>query len=155
MLQGFKKGLSEPGLVLTPPAQASAGDDGLLLASEVARLDLGAQQVLLSACNTASASGAPGSESLSALARAFLVAGAETVIASRWSVLDDATAALVTTMASRRAANPALTEAGALREAMIAIRTGRTADGAAVPGWRENWKNPRAWGPFILVAPRD
>lgn len=155
LLPGNLDGLSEPGLVLTPPAEASGGDDGLLLASEVARLDLNARQVLLSACNTASASGEPGSDSLSTLARAFLVAGAETVVASRWSVLDDATAALVTTMASRRAANPALTPASALREAMIAVRSGHTADGAAVPGWRESWKHPRAWGPFILVASHD
>lgn len=155
LLPGNLDGLSEPGLVLTPPAEASGGDDGLLLASEVARLELNARQVLLSACNTASASGEPGADSLSTLARAFLVAGAETVIASRWSVLDDATAALVTTMASRRAANPALTPAGALREAMIAVRSGHTADGEKVPGWRESWKHPRAWGPFILVASRD
>lgn len=155
LLPGNLDGLSEPGLVLTPPAKASDGDDGLLLASEVARLELKARQVLLSACNTASASGAPGSDSLSTLARAFLVAGAETVIASRWSVLDDATAALVTTMATRQAANPALTPAGALREAMIAVRSGHMVDGAAVPGWRESWKHPRAWGPFILVASRD
>lgn len=155
LLPGNLDGLLEPGLVLTPPAQASVGDDGLLLASEVAQFELNARQVILSACNTASASGAPGSDSLSALARAFLVAGAETVIASRWSVLDDATAALVTTMALHRAANPALTPARALRKAMIAVRAGHTTDGMAVPRWKESWKHPRAWGPFILVASRD
>ena len=155
LLPGNLDGLSEPGLVLTPPAQASARDDGLLLASEVAQFELSARLVLLSACNTASASGEPGADSLSALARAFLVAGAETVIASRWSVLDDATAVLTFTMAARRAVDPALTPARALREAMIAVREGHGADGATVPGWRADWKHPRAWGPFILVAARD
>ncbi len=155
LLPGNLDGLSEPGLVLTPPLHASQDDDGLLLASEVARFDLAARQVLLSACNTASASGGPGSDSLSALARAFLVAGADTVIASRWSVLDDATAALVTIMAARRTADPSLTPARALREAMMAVRTGHTVDGASVPGWQESWKHPRAWGPFILVASHD
>lgn len=155
LMPGDFDGLTEPGLVMTPPAQASSMDDGLLLASEVAQFDLRARQVLLSACNTASANGAPGADSLSALARAFLVAGAETVIASRWSLLDDATAALSETMARREAASPTLTPAAALREAMIAVRRGYTEDGKPVPGWDESWSHPRAWGAFILVAPRD
>lgn len=81
--------------------------------------------------------------------------GRELVSLGTPAVHRDATAARVTTMASRRAANPALTPAGALREAMIAVRSGHMVDGAAVPGWRESWKHPRAWGPFILVASRD
>lgn len=155
LMPGDFDGLAEPGLVMTPPPQASSVDDGLLLASEVARFDLRARQVLLSACNTASANGPPGADSLSALARAFLVAGAETVIASRWSLLDDATAALSETMARSEAADPTLSPAAALRDAMIAVRRGYTSDGKPVPGWDESWSHPRAWGAFILVAPRD
>lgn len=155
LMPGDFDGLAEPGLVMTPPPHASSKDDGLLLASEVAQFDLHARQVLLSACNTASANGPPGADSLSALARAFLVAGAETVIASRWSLLDDATAALSETMARSEAADPMLSPAAALREAMIAVRKGYTRDGRSVPGWDESWSHPRAWGPFILVAPRD
>ena len=66
-------GLTEPALVLTPPAQASDGDDGLLTASEIARdLTLDADWVILSACNTAAPGGA-GAESLSGLASAFFL----------------------------------------------------------------------------------
>lgn len=155
LLPGDFDGLAEPGLVLTPPVRGSLLDDGLLLASEVARLELLAQQVVLSACNTASANGPPGADSLSVLARSFLIAGAQSVIASRWSLMDDAAAALNSIMASRRAANPLLTSAAALREAMIAVREGHTADGKAVPAWDSSWKHPRAWGPFILVASSD
>jgi CHAT domain-containing protein len=69
-------GIEEPGLVFTPPTAASASDDGLLAASEVARLTLNADWILLSACNTASSDGTPGADSLSSLARSFLYAGA-------------------------------------------------------------------------------
>ncbi len=58
-------GLAEPALVLTPPAHASALDDGLLTASEIAALKLDADWVILSACNTAAGNGH--GETLSAL----------------------------------------------------------------------------------------
>jgi CHAT domain-containing protein len=57
----------------TPPAQASEEDNGLLTASEVARLNLDADWVVMSACNTAGGS-ADGAEALSGLARAFFYA---------------------------------------------------------------------------------
>ncbi len=43
-------GLDEPGLVFTPPASATAIDDGVLTASEVVGLHLSADLVILSAC---------------------------------------------------------------------------------------------------------
>ena len=42
----------EPGIILTPPTTSSTIDDGLLSASEIARLDINADLVILSACNT-------------------------------------------------------------------------------------------------------
>ena len=52
-MAGELTGTSEPGLLLTPPAEASAEDDGYLSASEIAALKLDADWVILSACNTA------------------------------------------------------------------------------------------------------
>ncbi len=52
-LSGQIEGNSEPGLLLTPPAEASEEDDGYLTASEIAALKLDADWVILSACNTA------------------------------------------------------------------------------------------------------
>jgi hypothetical protein len=54
----------EPGLILTPPDVPSAEDGGYLSASEIARLKLDADWVILSACNTA-AGKAKGAEALS------------------------------------------------------------------------------------------
>ena len=79
--------IGEPALVLYQPKEVRPGDDGLLLASEVAQLRLAADWVILSACNTASAEGNPGAEGLSGLARAFFLP----VRARFWSVTGGST----------------------------------------------------------------
>ena len=66
-------------------------DDSILLAEEVATLDLrGTQWVVLSACETGLGELAAG-EGLLGLARGFNVAGAKTLILSLWPVEDQAT----------------------------------------------------------------
>ena len=57
----------------SPPDEASELDDGLLTASEIARLNLNADLVILSSCNTAATNGTPGAEGLSGLAKAFFL----------------------------------------------------------------------------------
>jgi CHAT domain-containing protein len=146
------RGMDEPGLVFTPPAQASALDDGVLTASEAAGLSLAADWIILSACNTAAGAGASGGESLSGLGRAFLYAGARALLASHWRVSDDATAALTTeTLGAWHGEG----RAQALQAAMRAVRTGKRADGSPVPGWKPAWAHPAAWAPFVLIAAGD
>lgn len=153
ILPGEIEGLREPGLAFTPPEKSSPEDDGVLSASEVAGMHLSADWVILSACNTASADGTPGADSLSSLGRAFLYAGAGSLLASRWRVADDATAALtVETLVARKAGLP---RAAALQVAMRAVRTGRRADGTPLPGWRESWASPAAWAPFTVIGNDD
>lgn len=148
-------GLGEPGLVLTPPAAPSDLDDGLLTATEAARLTLSADWVILSACNTASAENSGGGDSLSALARGFLYAGADALLASHWRVSDEATAVLtVETLMSRRA-NPDISRAQALQSGMKAVRSGKRADGTAITGWKADWAHPAAWAAFTNIANRD
>ena len=73
---------AEPALILSPPAQATEEDDGLLTASEITQLKLDADWVVLSACNTAAGgSDKQGAEALSGLARAFFYAGARAMLA--------------------------------------------------------------------------
>lgn len=145
-------GLDQPGLVLTPPAKGSAEDDGVLTATEAAALDLSADWVILSACNTAGGDGAPGADNLSGLARAFLYAGARALLVSHWRVFDDATAALTVQTLAIQKANPRLTKAQALQSAMRAVRTGRRPDGSALPGWRPEWAHPAYWAPFVVIT---
>jgi CHAT domain-containing protein len=114
---------------------------------------LSADWVILSACNTASADGTPGADSLSSLGRAFLYAGAGSLLASRWRVADDATAALtVETLAARKAG---MSRAAALQAAMRTVRTGRRADGSKLDGWRQTWAHPAAWAPFTVIGGDD
>lgn len=134
---------AEPGLVFTPPTQASNTDDGYLAASEVLALDLSSTEwVILSACNTAAPSGNPGEAGLSGLARAFFYAGAPSLLASHWPV-DDAVAARLTVDTVRRAQGKGTSRAQALQGAMQAIR-----NDPAHPGWA----HPAAWAPFTLVG---
>jgi CHAT domain-containing protein/Tfp pilus assembly protein PilF len=146
------RGLDEPGLVFTPPTTATVEDDGVLTASEAARLSLTADWVILSACNTASADGTPGAESLSSLAKAFLYAGAHALLASHWQVPDDATAVLTVQTLAIQKANPALTKAQALQAAMKAVRTGTLPNDDRLPGWNPTWSHPTAWAAFALIS---
>ncbi|MEO5344129.1 MAG: tetratricopeptide repeat protein, partial [Gammaproteobacteria bacterium SHHR-1] len=84
----------EPGLILTPPDRASAEDDGFLSLSEVAGLKLNADWVVLSACNTA-AGADQDSEGLTGLAKAFIYAGAKSLLVSHWAVSSQATVSLM------------------------------------------------------------
>jgi CHAT domain-containing protein len=67
----------------------TAGDDGFLQSSEVADLRFNADLVVLSACETA-VGALEGEEGIANLSRAFLLAGAKTVISTLWQVDDDA-----------------------------------------------------------------
>ena len=86
---------TEPALVLTPPATGSDDDNGLLDASEIAALELDADWVVLSACNTAGPDGQLGGEALSGLATAFIHAGARSMLVSHWDVASDSTVRLM------------------------------------------------------------
>jgi CHAT domain-containing protein len=148
-------GIEEPGLVLTPPGKPSLIDDGMLTASEVTQLRLSADMVILSACNTASAEHDRAGDSMSSLSRAFLFAGAGSLLASHWRVSDDSTVALMTEMLRLRRADPTLTRAKALQQAMRTVRIGRRADGSAIEGWQDYWAHPSAWAAFSLIANGD
>jgi len=141
LVSGELKGLAEPALVLTPPAEASETDDGLLTASEVAQLKLNADWVVLSACNTAAA-GAQGAEALSGLARAFFYAGARALLVSHWRVNSDAAVRLTTKAFAELRANPKIGRAEAMRRSMLDVIT-RGADQEVHPAY---------WAPFSLVG---
>ncbi len=72
----------------------SAGEDGLLQPREISRFGLRANVVVLSACETA-AGPTIGQEGVLNLARAFLIAGARSVITTLWTISDDTSTALM------------------------------------------------------------
>ncbi len=144
LLSGELRGLAEPALVLSPPEVAEPDNDGLLTASEIAELPLEADWILLSACNTAGSDGTPDGEGLSGLARAFLFAGARTILVSHWPVRDDA-AARLTTETFRYLAEGGGTrrKAEALQSAMQDMLNDTDDDSLS---------HPAAWAPFVIVG---
>jgi CHAT domain-containing protein/tetratricopeptide (TPR) repeat protein len=140
-LAGQVNGSNEPGLILTPPAAATANDDGYLSASEIAALKLDADWVILSACNTA-AGGATTSQALSGLARAFIYAQARALLVSHWEVNSSATVKLITTAMSEMSTDDRVGRAEALRHAMLTLIDKASALEA----------HPSNWAPFIVVG---
>lgn len=139
LVSGDLAGLAEPAIVLTPPDEPSAENDGLLTSSEVTTLKLDADWVVLSACNTASGDG--GGEALSGLAKAFFYAGARALLVSHWPVNSDAAVSLVTGTVKAMADDTSIDRAEALRRTMLAEidKGGPHAD-------------PANWAPFVLVG---
>src|SRR5581483_401272 len=68
-------------------SDSPAGEDGFLQASEVVQLHLDTDLVVLSACDTA-VGPLQGQEGIANLSRAFLLAGARSVISTVWQVED-------------------------------------------------------------------
>lgn len=147
--------IGEPGLIFTPPERASFEDDGLLSASEVMQLSLNADFVVLSACNTASSNGSAQPDNLSALAGAFLYAGARGLLASHWSVPDKATTSLMVELFRYRAEHFEASRAEALQYAMRAVRTGVRDDGSVLKEYDPAWAHPASWAPFSVITADD
>jgi CHAT domain-containing protein len=76
-----------------------ANEDGVLEVPEIVRLRLHSDLVVLSACDTAVGM-LQGEEGVSNLARAFLLAGARTVVSTLWSIDDSFSATLMKTFYS-------------------------------------------------------
>ncbi len=139
--------LVEPALALSPPAAPTSTDDGLLTSSEVAQLHLKADLVLLSACRTAEADSISG-EGLTGLARAFLAAGARSLLVSHWRVRDAVAARLTVRTVDLIYAAPSASAPEALRTAMAEIAADTSADSAAI-----SFAHPAIWAAFMIVGP--
>lgn len=141
-LVGGELGNGEPGLLLTPPPSATARDDGVLTASEIATLTLDADWVILSACNTAAGSQTE-ADALSGLAKSFFYAGARSLLVSSWPVYSPAAVRITTAAFDAMAADPALGRAEALGIAMRRTLAAATDERTAHPSY---------WAPFLLVG---
>ena len=129
----------ESGLALAMTSgREDAADNGLLQAWEIfEHLRLDANLVTLSACDTGLGQEDAG-EGLLGLTWAFLYAGADSVLASLWSVSDESTAALMARF--YRELSEGVTQAEALRRAQLALL-----DDPAT-------RSPFYWAPFHLVG---
>lgn len=88
--------IGEPGIILTPPDVPDEINDGVLTVSEIQKLKLAADTVILSACNTAGKDGSANAEGLSGLASAFFHAGAKSLMVTHWSVETNSAVSIMT-----------------------------------------------------------
>ncbi len=111
-------------------------EDGLLTAEDVSGLDLTATElVVLSACETGLGEIRTG-EGVFGLRRAFILAGARTLVMSLWKVPDELTRRLMEEFYCRVLSRQG--RAAALREAQLALRA--------------EYPDPYHWGAFVCLG---
>ncbi len=117
--------------------EAVGKEDGNLTMLEVFDLKLKADLVVLSSCKTALGKEIRG-EGMTGLSRAFLSAGAASVLVTLWDVNDRSTAEFVSDFYSNMAKGSS--KVTALREARLKmIRNGK-------------YSHPYYWAPFALIG---
>ncbi|HEX5733674.1 MAG TPA: CHAT domain-containing protein [Blastocatellia bacterium] len=124
------------GIVLSLVDEQGRAQDGFLRLHDIYNLNLAAELVVLSACQTALGKEVKG-EGLLGLTRGFMYSGAKQVMASLWKVDDGATAVFMRDFYQgifRRGLKPA----AALRAAQIEMRKKR------------QWRSPYYWAAFVL-----
>ncbi len=110
---------SQPAIVTSAPADAADAAGALLTAAQIEQLDLDAELVILSACNSGGPSGKSSGESMSGLARSFFAANARALLISHWSLADNVPTVLVPEALQNLKTQSGLGIAGALRVAQL------------------------------------
>jgi CHAT domain-containing protein len=100
-----------------------------------------ADLVILSACNTAAPDGGPFADGFSGLARAFLHAGARSLLVTNWSIASEAAVELTTGFLSAFHQSGGR-RAEALQKSMLNLLD--SGDSA--------YTHPGIWAPFVLVG---
>ncbi|MBO0724511.1 MAG: CHAT domain-containing protein, partial [Blastocatellia bacterium] len=127
------------GVVLSLVDRQGKPQEGFLQLHDIYNLNLPAEMVVLSACQTGLGKSVRG-EGLVGLTRGFMYAGAKRVVASLWSVQDMATAELMKRFYGAMLGEKQLRPAEALREAQVEM-------------WKQKrWRSPYYWGGFMLYG---
>jgi CHAT domain-containing protein len=113
-------------------------EDGILEAWEIAEMDLRAEIVVLSACETARGVVKEG-EGLIGFAWAIFVAGCPSSLLTQWQVADKSTAELMTSF-YRNWRSQSISKAEALQRAQLNLLRSK------------QWSHPFFWAPFVLIG---
>ena len=124
-------GTEVPGAIALAPTEE---DDGLLKSAEILNLEINADLVVLSACDTGR--GEITGDGVIGLSRSLITAGVPSLIASLWAVPDAPTAELMTQF--YRELQGKEDKAAALRLAMLKTM--------------EKYPNPKDWAAFTLMG---
>lgn len=131
----------EPFLLLSSISPSATGvpDEAKLNMSEVLSLELQAKLVMLSACSTASSDGTFAASGMSGLVRAFMIAGAQSVLASLWDVESRSSYYLTTYFAEEMTENDASVGQALLNAKKRVFNN-------------PSYRHPRFWSAFILIG---
>jgi CHAT domain-containing protein/Tfp pilus assembly protein PilF len=125
------------GIVLSLVDRDGKPENGFLRLYDIYNMNLSADLVVLSACQTALGKDIKG-EGLVGLTRAFMYAGAARVVASLWRTEDRATALLMKRFYQGMLGGNGMSPAAALRKAQLSM-------------WQDKrWKQPRYWAAFTI-----
>jgi CHAT domain-containing protein/tetratricopeptide (TPR) repeat protein len=125
------------GIVLSLVDEKGQPQDGFLRLQDIYNLDLPAELVVLSACQTGLGKEIRG-EGLIGLTRGFMYAGTPRIVASLWKVDDRATSELMKRFYQGLLGPERLRPAEALRQAQLSI-------------WKQKqWRAPYYWAAFVL-----
>ncbi len=127
-------GVKTPGMLALTPA---GNDNGMLTADEIAQATTRAELVVMSACD--SGRGAINDDGVIGLSRAWMAAGAPSVMVTLWQIPDDATKDLMVAFYQQLTAG--VRKAEALRLAMLAARA--------------KYPDPFNWAAFMLIGEPD
>ena len=152
LLPGDLDGLVQPAVALSAPTKAlgSGKNDGLLTMGEIMGLDLNADWVVLSACNTGAASG-KGASAISGLGQAFFYAGARSLLVSHWPVETTSAKEITTGLFDRQTKDKSLTRAIALNETVKDLINNKTYKNNAGEDVF-SYAHPVFWAPFTVVG---
>jgi len=125
------------GIVLSLVDQEGKPQNGFLRLYDIYNMNLSAELVVLSACQTALGKDIKG-EGLVGLTRAFMYAGAPRIVASLWRTEDRATAVLMNRFYAHLLTGNGMSPAAALQKAQLSM-------------WQDKrWNQPRYWAAFTL-----
>lgn len=147
LVPGELDGLTQPALALSAPAVAGVDGDGLLTMDEVMGLNLNADWVVLSACNTGSGEGA-GAEAVSGLGRAFFYAGARSLLVSNWPVETTSARRLTSGIFAHQLEG----RSAALRTSMLDLLDNGTYQNPKTGKAVFAYAHPIFWAPFTLMG---
>lgn len=117
----------------------SATEDGNLFSGEIYNLELDANLVTLSACQTGLGKILKG-EGVIGLSRALIYAGAKNIMVSFWSVADESTSILMKNFYQNLLENPQADFSEDLRQAKLNLLQ------------TETYSAPFYWAPFVLIG---
>jgi CHAT domain-containing protein len=154
---------SKPGVAAS--SRLLLGDGTEMSLAEIAaqtRFFNGVDLLTLSACSTAFTNRTEDGREIDSFGTIAQRLGAKAVVASLWSVNDEATARLMQTMYRLWQTNPTVGKSEALRRAQVEMVTAvvqsadATTSGPAVKAAQQakprDWSHPFYWAPFILIG---